>query len=92
MGDNKFRENKRIETRTSVISANEVQPHLTYWLPVLVQFGVRYLDIVLMSIFEFHENRLSKGRTLVTGINEITFTNYPESVWYLESKEGGGGV
>ena len=77
MSDNKFRENKVSGTRTSVISVNEVQPHFAYWLSILVQFCIGYMDIMLPSIYEFRENRLREGRTPVTGINEISFTSVP---------------
>jgi hypothetical protein len=69
LSDNKVRENKVNETRISVISVNEVQPHFAYWLSILVQFYVGYMGIMLLGIYEFRENRLREGRTPVTGIN-----------------------
>jgi hypothetical protein len=32
-----------------------------------------YLYTVLLSIYEFHENRLQEGRTSVVGVNEMPF-------------------
>jgi hypothetical protein len=75
LSDNKLRENKVSETCTSVISVSEVQPHFAYRFSILVQFCVGYMDIMLLSIYEFGENRLREGPTTVTGINEISFTN-----------------
>jgi len=54
LSDNKFHERKVSETRASVISVNEVQPHFAFWLSILVQFCIGWTSCcwVFMSFMK----------------------------------------
>jgi hypothetical protein len=49
---------------------------------------------MLLSMWEFRENRLRKVRTFVVDVNEITYhlLVYHETVWHSDSKERLGEV
>jgi len=63
------------------------KPHFTYSCDLIyvhtvhvncliwVKFGVRVLNIMLLSIFEFHKYWLTEGHTFLVGIHNITFTH-----------------
>jgi hypothetical protein len=45
--------------------------------PICVKFGTRHLHIMLLNVCRFLENRLTEGRALLVGVNEITCTRVP---------------
>jgi hypothetical protein len=42
---------------------------------------------MLLSIYNFHENRYKKGGTFLTGCMKLKLCVYCETAWYLDSKE-----
>jgi hypothetical protein len=72
-----FHENRCIENRTAFRAYMNFSPYLTHFCPIWMKFGVTGLHIMLLSIGEFHENRRREGRSLVMGVNEITFRRVP---------------
>jgi hypothetical protein len=45
--------------------------------PIFMKFCLRDLHIMLLSLFEFRENKRREGRTFVMCISEIIFTAVP---------------
>jgi hypothetical protein len=47
------------------------------------------LDVMFLSICELLENRFREGRTIVTGVSEVTFARavHRETAWHFDSKE-----
>ena len=40
---------------------------------MLVNIGIRNLDIMILSIYEFRENRRKEGPVFLVGVTEVTF-------------------
>jgi hypothetical protein len=49
-------------------------PSFNIYCPVLVKSGVTNLHTMLLSIYEFRENWLSKGHMCLMSVNETTVT------------------
>lgn len=57
---------------------NVFLPHaLHIYCPLSVTFGTRDLNIMLLSIQKFCENRHKGGHTFLKKVNEITLTHEP---------------
>jgi hypothetical protein len=68
-----FHENRGIEICTLLTDMNEFLFMLSTFLCVIcVKLGITDLHIMLLSIWEYHENDCREGRTYL--ISEITFT------------------
>jgi hypothetical protein len=44
---------------------------------MLVNFDARYLHIMVLGIYECHENEDRKGHSFLMDVNEVTFTCAP---------------
>ena len=50
------------------------------------KFGMLYVYIILLSIYEFHENRPKESCTFLVGVNEMSFMDVPRNSDILERK------
>lgn len=51
-----------------------------------MKVGISDMNIMLLSIFEFHEHWHVEGLTFRMGINELTFTHVPTSSVLISSR------
>jgi hypothetical protein len=60
--------------------------------PIYMKLTMRNVHMSLFRVFEFLEIRLWEGRTLLMGVNIVTFTSASKTKQDFESEEGLGSI
>jgi hypothetical protein len=74
---NDFRKNWRSDNDALVTGGNEFLSEFSIFVSDLCEFQYERLRVMQFRVCEFCEFRRKEGRTLLIGVNLITFTHLP---------------